>query len=81
MGLQLLAGVMDRWSSFSRFGSSKLPRNHPHVAVFILILQVTYMRPSELLTLRKKAHEHPAFLERSWLEPCTSEADTLSTVA
>ena len=27
--------------------------NHLHVAVFILILRVTYMRPSELLALRK----------------------------
>ena len=34
--------------------SSKLPRNHPHVAVFTLILRVTYMRPSELLELKKK---------------------------
>ena len=46
-GSQLLAAVMHRWS--------KLPRNHPHVAVFILILRVTYRCPSELLTLRKKA--------------------------
>ena len=45
---------MDRWPSFSRFGSSKLPRDHAHVAVFTFILRVTYMRPSELLELRKK---------------------------
>ena len=47
-GSQLLAAVMDRCPSFSRFGSGKLPRNHPHVAVSILNLWVTYMRPSEL---------------------------------
>ena len=29
-------------------------QSHPHMAPFILILQVTYMRPSELLALRKK---------------------------
>ena len=52
-GSQLLAAVVDRWLSFSRFGSSKLPNNPLHVAVFILILQVTCMRPSELLTLRR----------------------------
>ena len=28
--------------------------SHPHMAAFILILLVTYMRPSELLALRKK---------------------------
>ena len=28
--------------------------NHPRVAVFILMLRVTYMRPSELLALKKK---------------------------
>ena len=50
----ILVVVMDRWPSFSRFGSRKLPRNHPHVAVFILILRVTFLRPSELLALRKK---------------------------
>ena len=44
-GSQLLAAVMDRWPSFCRFGSSKLPRDHPHVAVFIFILWVTYMPP------------------------------------
>ena len=43
-GSQLLA---------ARFGSSELPRNHPHVAVFTLILQVTYMRLFELLKLKK----------------------------
>ena len=52
-GSQLLATVVDRWLSFSSFGSSKLPNNPLHVAVFILILQVTYIRPSELLTLRR----------------------------
>ena len=46
---QLLVAVMDRWPSFSRFGSHKLPRN---LAVSIVILRVTYMRPSELLTLK-----------------------------
>ena len=46
--------MVDRWPSFSRFGSSKLQRNHPHVAVFTLILRVKYMRPSELLELKKK---------------------------
>ena len=54
-GSQHLVAMMERWPSFSRYGSSKLPMNHPHVAVFIFILRVTYMRPSELLTLRKKA--------------------------
>ena len=39
---------MDRWPSFSRFGSSKLSRNHAHVAVFTFILRETYTRPSEL---------------------------------
>ena len=29
-GSQVLAAVMDRWPSFSRFGSRKLPRNLPH---------------------------------------------------
>ena len=80
---------MDRWSSFSRFGSRKLPTfhrclqvwrqltparaqrampapvwegiagqltllNQPHLAALILILLVTYIRPSELLALRTK---------------------------
>ena len=53
-GSQLLAAVMDRWPSFSRFGSNKLPRNLPHVAMSVVILRVTYMRPPELLTLNKK---------------------------
>ena len=44
-GSQLLAAMMARWPSFSRFGSSQLPRNHLHVAVLTLALQVTYMRP------------------------------------
>ena len=53
-GSQLLATVLDRWPSFCRCWSSKVRRNHLHVEVSILMLQVTYMRPSELLTLRKK---------------------------
>ena len=36
-GSQLLAVVMDLWLSFSRFGSNRQRRNHPHVKVFILI--------------------------------------------
>ena len=43
-GSRLLAVVMDRWPSFSRFGSSKLPKNHPYVAMCTLILRVTFMR-------------------------------------
>ena len=31
-----------------------LPESHPQVALFILILRVTYVRPSELLALRNK---------------------------
>ena len=46
-GLQLLAAVMDRWPSLRRFGSSKLHRNHAHVAVFTLILRKTYMLPQK----------------------------------
>ena len=86
-GSRLLAAVMDRWPSSSRFGSRKLPRfhrcskrrrqltpgvhpskvgacagrhcsdtllNQPLMAGFIPIVLVTYMRPSELLTLRKR---------------------------
>ena len=45
---------MDRWLSFSRFGSDRLPRNHPHFKVFILIVRTTYMRLSELLELSQK---------------------------
>ena len=41
-GAQLLAAVMARWPSFSRFGSSQLPRNCLSVAVLTLTLQSTY---------------------------------------
>ena len=54
IGSQFLAAVMDRWPSYSRFGSCKLPMNHHHVTVFILILQVTNVRPSEFLELTQK---------------------------
>ena len=92
---------MDRWLSFSRFGSSKQPKNHrcltvwrqltpartrrampalvwksiaaqlavlnhPHLAAFIIILLVTNMRPSELLTLRKKDLVPPLVLLPCW---------------
>ena len=50
-GSQLLAAVMVRWPSFSRFGSRKQPRNYSHVTVFTLILRMTSLRPSELLEL------------------------------
>ena len=42
---------MDRWLSFSRFGSNRLPKSSPHLPAFLLILRVTYMRPSELLDM------------------------------
>ena len=44
-GSQLVAAVKDRWPSFSRFGSSKLPWNHLHVDLFTFILRITFMRP------------------------------------
>ena len=53
-GSQLLAAVMDRWLSFSRHGSNRLPWNYPHVKMWILILRITFMRPSELLELKRK---------------------------
>ena len=53
-GSQLLAAVKDRWPSFSRFGSSRLPKNHPHVAVCTLILRIAYIRLSDLLALKQK---------------------------
>ena len=34
-GSQLVAPVMDRWPSFSRLGSRKVAKNHPHKAAFI----------------------------------------------
>ena len=46
-GSQLLAAVMDRWLSCSRFGPNSLPRKYPHLTVSIVILRVTYMRLSE----------------------------------
>ena len=52
-GSQLRATVMDRWPSLSRPGSSELPRNHLHLAVVSLALQVTYTRQSDLLKLMK----------------------------
>ena len=47
-GPQLPDAVMASWPSSSRFGSSQLPRNHLHVAVLILHLRATHMRPSTL---------------------------------
>ena len=44
-GSQLLTAVMDRWLSFSRFGPIRLPRNFPHLTVFLLIVRLTHMRP------------------------------------
>ena len=32
----------------------KIPRSHLHVAALVLILRITYMRPSELLEFKKK---------------------------
>ena len=93
-----LAAVMDLWPSFSRFGSSTLPKfhqclmewrqltpartqqtmpapvwegrpsllDHPHVAAFILILLVTFIRPSWLLALKTKDLVPPLVL----LLPC-----------
>ena len=65
-GSQLLAAVMYRWPPFSSCGSSILPRNYPHMAVFILFLRVTHMRPSELLTLKKKALVPPLVQLLPW---------------
>ena len=41
--------------------------NLPHMAVFILILLVTYIRPSELLALTKKDIAPPLVLLLPWL--------------
>ena len=39
---QLLAAVQARWQSFRRFGSSQLPWNHLHGAVFTFFLRVSH---------------------------------------
>ena len=85
---------MDRWLSFSRFGSSKQPKNHrcltvwrqltpartrrampalvwKSIATQLAVLNhphvaASYMRPSELLTLRKKDLVPPLVLLPCW---------------
>ena len=47
--VQLLAAVMVCWPSLGRFGSCTLPRNHPQLTVFFLLLRFTHVSPSELL--------------------------------
>ena len=48
------AAVMALWPSFSRFGSSQLLRNHPHVAVLILHLWVTHICPIRIAGKEKE---------------------------
>ena len=57
-GSQLLAGVMDRWLSNSRFGSNRLPGN-PRLTNFIRFLRITYIHPSESLELKQRGLVSP----------------------